>query len=183
MAFALRAAFRRPNRLSCRFVEPTRVLTPSHKLVREFQVQKKPHYCSSLFKMAVREGLCAGAPPFGAIAARCCLASLGSNPRGFSPSHKRLREFQIQKKAALLQLFFKDGGEGGIRTLDTLPYTHFPGVLLQPLGHLTVVELLLGVSSSPFNRAVRWLRRTPCVLFFIVCCAATRTPHRCRTLI
>ena len=30
-----------------------------------------------------------------------------------------------------------NGGEGGIRTLDTLPYTHFPGVLLQPLGHLT----------------------------------------------
>ena len=28
------------------------------------------------------------------------------------------------------------GGEGGIRTLDTLlTYTHFPGVLLQPLGH------------------------------------------------
>ena len=42
------------------------------------------------------------------------------------------------KKAALLQLSFQDGGEGGIRTLDTLPYTHFPGVLLQPLGHLTV---------------------------------------------
>ena len=32
-----------------------------------------------------------------------------------------------------------DGGERGIRTLDTLPYTHFPGVLLQPLGHLTAV--------------------------------------------
>ncbi len=31
------------------------------------------------------------------------------------------------------------GGEGGIRTLDTLPYTHFPGVLLQPLGHLTIL--------------------------------------------
>ncbi len=31
----------------------------------------------------------------------------------------------------------EDGGEGGIRTPDTLPYTHFPGVLLQPLGHLT----------------------------------------------
>ena len=29
------------------------------------------------------------------------------------------------------------GGERGIRTLDTLPYTHFPGVLLQPLGHLS----------------------------------------------
>lgn len=32
------------------------------------------------------------------------------------------------------------GGEEGIRTLDTLPYTHFPGVLLQPLGHLTSLE-------------------------------------------
>ena len=31
--------------------------------------------------------------------------------------------------------------EEGIRTLDTLPYTHFPGVLLQPLGHLTVTSL------------------------------------------
>lgn len=35
------------------------------------------------------------------------------------------------------RLFFEDGGERGVRTLDTLPYTHFPGVLLQPLGHLT----------------------------------------------
>ncbi len=35
---------------------------------------------------------------------------------------------------------FKDvsGGERGIRTPDTvLPYTHFPGVRLQPLGHLS----------------------------------------------
>ena len=31
-----------------------------------------------------------------------------------------------------------NGGEGGIRTLDTLPYTHFPGVRLRPLGHLSV---------------------------------------------
>ena len=29
-------------------------------------------------------------------------------------------------------------GEGGIRTLDTLlAYTHFPGALLKPLGHLS----------------------------------------------
>ena len=34
---------------------------------------------------------------------------------------------------------FLIGGERGIRTLDTLlTYTHFPGVRLQPLGHLTV---------------------------------------------
>ena len=31
-----------------------------------------------------------------------------------------------------------NGGEGGIRTLGTLlAYTHFPGVLLKPLGHLS----------------------------------------------
>ena len=40
------------------------------------------------------------------------------------------------KKPAKKQVF-KYGGERGVRTLDTLPYTHFPGVLLQPLGHLT----------------------------------------------
>ncbi len=34
--------------------------------------------------------------------------------------------------------FFNSGGEGGIRTLDTFPYTHFPGVRLRPLGHLTI---------------------------------------------
>ena len=43
-------------------------------------------------------------------------------------------------KANYLELLkgMKDGGEGGIRTLGTvLPYTHFPGVLLKPLGHLS----------------------------------------------
>ena len=41
---------------------------------------------------------------------------------------------------ALLSKGFKQfyGGEGGIRTLDTLPYTRFPGVRLRPLGHLTM---------------------------------------------
>jgi hypothetical protein len=40
------------------------------------------------------------------------------------------------------------GGERGIRTLDTvLPYTHFPGVLLQPLGHLSnVIRLITKLS-------------------------------------
>ena len=54
---------------------------------------------------------------------------------------------------------FKNGGEGGIRTLDTLPYTHFPGVRLRPLGHLSV-----GADSStvalPLNRSPR-LKRDP----------------------
>ena len=35
------------------------------------------------------------------------------------------------------------GGERGIRTLGTLlTHTHFPGVLLQPLGHLSREEKL-----------------------------------------
>ncbi len=39
----------------------------------------------------------------------------------------------------------EDGGEGGIRTLDrVLAYTHFPGVLLQPLGHLSGTDQALG---------------------------------------
>ncbi|WP_204375924.1 hypothetical protein, partial [Klebsiella variicola] len=38
----------------------------------------------------------------------------------------------------------------GIRTPDTLPYTHFPGVLLQPLGHLTILSfpLLSGTGAN-----------------------------------
>ncbi len=58
-----------------------------------------------------------------------------SNPgRGFSSPWSAICE---KKLALSYELFFEYGGEGGIRTPDTLPYTHFPGVLLQPLGHLT----------------------------------------------
>ncbi len=56
-----------------------------------------------------------------------------------------------EKKPVLAyELFLKYGGEGGIRTPDTLPYTHFPGVLLQPLGHLTILSfpLLSGTGAN-----------------------------------
>ncbi len=62
-----------------------------------------------------------------------------SNPgRGFSspPGECNRRK---KKPVLAYELFFEYGGEGGIRTPDTLPYTHFPGVLLQPLGHLTIL--------------------------------------------
>ncbi len=37
-------------------------------------------------------------------------------------------------------VFWVGGGAGGIRTLDTgLPYTHFPGVRLRPLGHCSAL--------------------------------------------
>ena len=39
-----------------------------------------------------------------------------------------------------------NGGETGIRTLDTLRYTRFPSVRLQPLGHLSAV--LAGLFES-----------------------------------
>ncbi len=48
---------------------------------------------------------------------------------------------------------FKNGGERGSRTLDTLRYTHFPGVLLRPLGHLTVFYRRL---TSAILRLIRF---------------------------
>ena len=36
----------------------------------------------------------------------------------------------------------KFGGERGIRTLEAFRLTHFPGVLLRPLGHLTDMAIL-----------------------------------------
>ena len=48
------------------------------------------------------------------------------------------RKCRRKKARIFMRAFFQEyGGERGIRTPDTLPYTHFPGVLLQPLGHLT----------------------------------------------
>jgi hypothetical protein len=40
------------------------------------------------------------------------------------------------------------GGETGIRTLDTLRYTRFPSVRLQPLGHLSALTTTY-VNISP----------------------------------
>ena len=62
-----------------------------------------------------------------------------SNPgRGFSSPPAE----NIKEKSPYLRTgsHLEYGGEGGIRTPDTLPYTHFPGVLLQPLGHLTILS-------------------------------------------
>ena len=78
------------------------------------------------------------------------------------------RVLYAKKKPVLAyELFFKYGGEGGIRTPDTLPYTHFPGVLLQPLGHLTILSfpLLPGTGAnlgkyvSPVNQLFKKIDR------------------------
>ena len=65
-----------------------------------------------------------------------CVASFGF----FIRLHLQKPAFDVSqiKKPAFRLAFDGFGGERGIRTLDTLlAYTHFPGVLLQPLGHLS----------------------------------------------
>ena len=51
------------------------------------------------------------------------------------------------------------GGERGIRTLDTLPYTHFPGVRLRPLGHLSTICLSDHYLANWAILQSMWLRR------------------------
>ena len=74
------------------------------------------------------------------------LRQLSTPGPGFSPR----RSVQHAKKKPVLayELFLKYGGEAGIRTPDTLPYTHFPGVLLQPLGHLTILSSRVAGTSA-----------------------------------
>jgi hypothetical protein len=41
--------------------------------------------------------------------------------------------------------------EKGIRTLDMLPYTRFPSVRLQPLGHLSILSLQINQKKSSYR--------------------------------
>ena len=79
------------------------------------------------------------AHPFGAAVGRSSQqAALLEPGEGSHPPSMGIRFCCATRcKKPTLRSVFQFGGEGGIRTLDTLPYTHFPGVLLQPLGHLT----------------------------------------------
>ena len=89
--------------------------------------------------MAVRGGLTRFARPCGAarlLRARSVqLAAPVVEPRS-GVLIPPCGEYKRKEPVLAYELFLKYGGEGGIRTPDTLPYTHFPGVLLQPLGHL-----------------------------------------------
>ena len=108
--------------------------------------KKSPHFhASSSSNMAVRGGLTRFARPAGSPLTAFTVCPTGcrqlSTPgRGFSSP--RCVQYTKKKPVLSYELFFKYGGEGGIRTPDTLPYTHFPGVLLQPLGHLTKLSFL-----------------------------------------
>ena len=56
--------------------------------------------------------------------------------------HIKIKKARKSLIYTLLEVFGKPaGGESGIRTLDTLlGYTHFPGVLLRPLGQLSCLS-------------------------------------------
>ena len=116
--------------------------------------KKSPYFrTSSSLKMAVRGGLTRFARPAGSPLTAFTVCPTGcrqlSTPgRGFSSP--RCVQYTKKKPVLSYELFFKYGGEGGIRTPDTLPYTHFPGVLLQPLGHLTILSfpLLSGTGAN-----------------------------------
>ena len=51
------------------------------------------------------------------------------------------QDLKCIKRFIIIGLSILIGGERGIRTLDTLlTYTRFPGVLFQPLRHLSVLR-------------------------------------------
>ena len=80
--------------------------------------------------------------PFAALPV--CPTGCASSRTPVGASHPPADVQHAKEKPVLsYELFLKYGGEGGIRTPDTLPYTHFPGVLLQPLGHLTILYCCL----------------------------------------
>ena len=107
--------------------------------------KKSPHlHAISSLNMAVREGLTRCARPTGSPLTAFAVCPTGwrrlSNPRSgvlIPPSRENIKEKSPYFRTSS---HLEYGGEGGIRTLDTLPYTHFPGVLLQPLGHLTILS-------------------------------------------
>ncbi len=103
---------------------------------------KKPAFSCGLFsKYGGEGGIDSLRSPCGQLPRRLvscpdAQAHLSNPGRGFSSPLNS----DAKKPAFSCGLFSKYGGEGGIRTPDTLPYTHFPGVLLQPLGHLTILS-------------------------------------------
>ena len=55
------------------------------------------------------------------------------------------------------------GGERGIRTLEAFRLTHFPGVLLRPLGHLTVQTFGANSSLASYRIQARVLYAPYCL--------------------
>ncbi len=98
--------------------------------------------------------------------------------------------FPLHLKQALVTLLNKNcpfgailknfGGERGIRTLDTLlRYTHFPGVPLQPLEHLSKINPLLSIKllkgEQKYNNYFR-LKTSTALAVVILATSSTSFP-------
>ena len=77
---------------------------------------------------------------------RCAGASIGiehdiirsARDRNAPPGERQGRQGKFRgDRGSVRTKSARARGEGGIRTLDAFPHTHFPGVLLRPLGHLS----------------------------------------------
>ena len=119
----------------------------SHPPADVQHVKKKPVLAYELFSKYGGEGGIDSlrsplrGSPFAALPV--CPTGCASSRTPVGASHPPVDVQHAKKKPVLsYELFLRYGGEGGIRTPDTLPYTHFPGVLLQPLGHLTILLFL-----------------------------------------
>ena len=112
-------------------------------LAGRYMRKKKPAYkCELLFEDGGEGGIDSLRSPCGQLSLRpVCPTGCASCRTQVGGSHPPWLGAIYKERACMLMqaLSLKDGGEGGIRTPDTLPYTHFPGVLLQPLGHLTIL--------------------------------------------
>ena len=116
----------------------------SHPPRRRATCEKKPVLSYELFlEYGGEGGIDSLRPPFGQPVRYALSLSNWLSPVVEPRSGVLIPPAGVQhaKKKPVLsyELFLEYGGEGGIRTPDTLPYTHFPGVLLQPLGHLTIL--------------------------------------------
>ena len=104
-------------------------------------MKKKPAFsCELFFKDGGEGGIDSLRSPFGqpvryALSLSNWLSPVAEPRSGvLIPPYENIKEKSPDFRTSSHHEY---GGEGGIRTPDTLPYTHFPGVLLQPLGHLT----------------------------------------------
>ncbi len=117
----------------------------SHPPLAENIKEKSPYFrTSSRLEYGGEGGIDSLRSPFGqpvryALSLSNWLRQLSNPGRGFSspPLAENIKEKSPYFRTSSRLEY---GGEGGIRTPDTLPYTHFPGVLLQPLGHLTILS-------------------------------------------
>ena len=70
------------------------------------------------------------------------------------------KTYEYKKDNIINYLGINNGGEWGIRTLGTLRYTHFPGVLLKPLRQLSGFRI--------FNCSLMWALSKSLPVFWLL---------------